>query len=67
MKPSSYDAAVSIFRGSEVLITTEGKCHLGAALGTASFFSSFVNQKVSVWKHELEVLADISVTQPHSA
>ena len=59
-----YDAAVSIFG---VLITVEGKHHLGAALGTASFVTLFVTQKVSVWKHELEVLSEISVTQPHSA
>ena len=67
MKPSSYDAAVLIFCGSGVLITAEGKRYLGAALGMASFGSLFVNQKVSVWKHELEVLAGISVTQPHAA
>ena len=54
MKPSHYDAAVSIFHGSGVLI--EGKCHLGVALGTASFVSSFVSQKVSVWKHEYNQL-----------
>ena len=59
VKPSHYDAAVSIFLGSGVLITAEGKRHLGAALGTTSFVSSFVNQNVSVWKHELEVLADL--------
>ena len=39
--------AVSIFHSSGVLITAEGKRHLGAALGTASFVS-FVSQKVSV-------------------
>ena len=68
VKPSHYDAAISIFHGTGILITAaEGKYHLGAALGTASFVSSFVNHKVSVWKHELEVLADISVTQPYVA
>ena len=64
---SHYDAAISIFHGTGILITAEGKHHLGAALGTASFVSSFVNHKVSVWKHELEVLVDISVTQLHVA
>ena len=54
--------AVSIFHGSGVLITAEGKRHLGAALGTASFVS-FVSQEVSVWKRhsELEVFTDISI------
>ena len=66
MKPAHYDAAVSVFRDSGVVITAEGKRHLGAALGTASFVTLFVTQKVSVRKHELEVLSDISLTQPHA-
>ena len=28
---------------------------------------SFFTQKVSLWKQELTVLSDISVTQPHAA
>ena len=45
-----------------VCITVEGKRHLGAALGTPSFIASFVNEKVSLWKKELTLLSDISVT-----
>jgi len=67
VKPAYYDAAVSIFCNSVVVITAEGKRHLGAALGTSSFVTSFVTQKVSVWKHELDVLSDVSLTQPHAA
>ena len=63
----TYDSAVSIFRDSGVCITVEGKRHLGAALGTPSFIASFVNEKVSLWKKELALLSDISVTQPHAA
>ena len=48
VKPSHYDAAIPIFHGTGILITAEGKRHLGAALGTASFVSSFVNHKISV-------------------
>ena len=67
MKDSSYASAESIFRDSIVCITVEGKRHLGAALGTPSFIASFVNEKVSLWKKELTLLSDISVTQPHAA
>ena len=67
VKESFYDSAVSIFRDSGVCITVEGKRHLGAALGTPSFIASFVNEKVSLWKKELALLSDISVTQPHAA
>ena len=34
--------------------------------GFPSFVVSFVTQKVSLWKQELTVLSDISVTQPHA-
>ena len=67
VKDSSYDSAVSIFRDSGVCITVEGKRHLEAALGTPSFIASFVNEKVPLWKKELTLLSDISVTQPHAA
>jgi len=40
------------FQSLGVLITAEGKRHLEAALGTASFVSSFVNDKVTVWKRD---------------
>ena len=67
MKNSCYDFAVSIFRDSGGCISVEGKRHLGAALGSPSFVASFVTQKVSLWKQELTILSDISVTQPHAA
>ena len=34
--------------------------------GNSFFVSSFISQKVLVWKHKLDILADISVTQPHA-
>ena len=67
MKDSFYDSAVSIYQNSGVCVSVEGKRHLGAALGSPSFVASFVTQKVSLWKQELTVLSDISVTQPHAA
>ena len=67
VKGSFYDSAVSIFQDSGVCISIEGKRHLGAALGSPSFVASFVTQKVSLWRQELTVLSDISVTQPHAA
>jgi len=67
VKPAYYNAAVSIFGNTGLMIAMEEKRHLGAALGTDSFVNSFVTQKVSVWKHKLEVLSEISVTQPHAA
>ena len=37
------------------------------SLGYPSFIASFVDQKVSLWKQELTLLSEISVTQPYAA
>ena len=59
------DAAV--FQGSGIPITSEGKHYLGAATGSESFVHSFDSEKVSGWITEIELLSQISLTQPHSA
>ena len=41
--------------------------HLEAAIGTESYINSYVKQKVEQWSVELERLALVATTQPHSA
>ena len=62
-----YDDAITAFQGSGVLVTAEGKRHLGAALGSSSFVDSYVEAKISTWAQELQLLVDISITHPHAA
>ena len=59
--------AVNTFQDSHVNITAEGRPHLGAALGTQSYVSQFVNTKVQQWCNELKTLSSIASTQPHAA
>ena len=59
--------AISAFQGTGISTTSEGDCHLGAALGTPSFVTSFVEQQVTSWIKELQQLSDISVTHPQAA
>ena len=59
--------AVNTFQDSHVNITAEGRLHLGAALGTQSYVSQFVNMKVQQWCNELKTLSSIASTQPHAA
>ena len=49
------------------MISYDGKSHLGSAIGSRTFVESFVEEKVSKWKKELEQLSDIAITQPHEA
>ena len=66
VKEGHLEEARAIFEGTGVAITTEGKRHLGAAIGTSIFVESYVQQKVSEWVHEMET-SSIAITQPHAA
>ncbi|KAL5479574.1 hypothetical protein EMCRGX_G023114 [Ephydatia muelleri] len=48
-------------------ITSEGKCHLGAALGSRFFLESYISDKVKVWTSTILNLSLIAKTQPHAA
>ena len=61
MEDGLHDTAFSAFQGTGVSIISEGKHHLGAALGSPSFITSFVEKQVTSWIKELQQLSDISV------
>ena len=61
------EEASTIFQGTGVSITMEGKRHLGAALGTHAFVESYVQQKVAGWVREVECLSTIATTHPQAA
>ena len=66
-KQQYHAEAIAIFKDSNLNITTEGKHHLGAALGTRNFVESFVKKQVSEWISEIKLLSQIAVSQPHAA
>ena len=53
--------ATELFQGIDVQITTEGKRHLGAALGSRTFVETYVTGMVQ------EQLAAIASSQLHAA
>ena len=61
------EQATNIFHGTDIAITTNGRRHLGAALGTKSFVEEYVTQKVSEWTTEIEHLSSIAISKPHAA
>ena len=56
-----------MFAGTGINITTEGKRHLGAAIGSRSYTEEYVVGKVGEWSTENKQLAIIAQTQPHAA
>ena len=59
--------AEEIYYGSDVKITTEGKRHLGAALGTHEYKEEYLATKVDGWIEEIKILSEIAKSQPQAA
>ncbi len=69
VKPEFEENAKALFEGTNIHITTGGTRHLilGAAIGSKESRNDFVVKKVNAWVKEIETMADIANTQPHSA
>ena len=67
VKDDHLSTATELFAGTGVNITTEGKRHLGAALGPRSFVTTYVQAKVNKWVATIHELTKIAKTQPHAA
>ena len=64
---TKLEEAETIFQNSPIKITTAGKRHLGAALGTHDFKVSYMTEKVEEWCVKMKTLAGIAKSQPHAA
>ena len=67
VKEEKEEEAKHVFQDTDIVITTEGKRHLGAAIGSSSFVETFVSNKVEEWKEEIEKLSSVAGSQPHAA
>ena len=66
-KKEYHAEATSTFSGTGVNVTSDGRPHLGAAIGSWEFVTSHVNSKVNEWLSSVKCLAAIARTQPHAA
>ena len=66
-KRQHLDSAKEIFRDTGVKISTEGKRHLGGALGDADFVTEYVQEQVGGWIAQVDRLASIAQSQPQCA
>ena len=67
VKAEHVEKARELFAGTGINVTTEGKRHLGAAIGSRSYTVEYVADKVKKWSEEIRQLATIAKTQPHAA
>ena len=66
VKEEHIENATQAFADTGVQITTDGKCHLGAAIGSHTFTCEYVSRKVHEWTEEVERLAQVATSQPHA-
>ena len=67
VKSEFLDEARKIFEGSGLNITTEGRRHLGAVIGSDSFKAAYVSNHVDDCINKLKELTEIAKCEPHSA
>ena len=67
VKDEYEDEAKTVFGDTNISVTTRGKRHLGAAVGSRDFTTEYVSRKVKEWCDELMSLAKIAKSQPHAA
>ena len=53
--------------GDSVNITSDGKRHLGAVLGSHDYNKQYCEEKVGMWVQELSILSEIAKTHPQMA
>ena len=56
-----------MFNGSGINVTTEGKRHLGAVIGSQDFRIKYANAKVAEWCKEIKTLSEFAKSQPQAA
>ena len=66
VKPEKLKETSDVFSGTGINITTEGRKHLGAALGQRSYLEEYVGSKVKEWISEVTLLAEFAISQPQS-
>ena len=66
VKPNKYEEAMETFQNTGINVTTEGRRHLGAALGSRDFLEDYVNDKVEQWVEEVTKISEFANSQPQA-
>ena len=67
IKDQHTQNAAKIFASSGVIITSNGRPYLDAALGSSGFIEEHLRSKVQEWTSSITLLSEIARSQPHAA
>ena len=65
-KPDKEEIARETFKETAINITTQGKKHLEAVVGSRSYLTEYVDEKVEEWIKEVIRLSAFAITQPQA-
>ena len=66
VKDEHRDLAEQIFQGSGVTITTGGKRHMGAVIGSEEFKTQYVSSKIEKWTKDIHELSRLARDEPQA-
>ena len=67
MKEQEVQKPQSVFKDTNIKITTGGQRHFGAVVGSEIFKQKYVQEKIHQWIKELRVLCQIALCEPQAA
>ena len=65
--PELINQAKALFRGSGIVIKTDGHKYLGAAIGSSAYKNNYVREKIKKWVQDVEELSLLAVEEPQVA
>ena len=67
VKNDFYEIANTTFKITKINVTSNGKRHLGAVIGSRSYKEDYMNQKIDQWIKEVKLLSGIAKIEPQCA
>jgi len=67
VKQQFLKRAQFLFANTCANVTTDGRPHPGAAIGSTAYVSQYVSSKINGWVQKLQLLSSFAITQPHTA
>ena len=67
VKNDLYDIANTTFKSTKINVTSNGKRHLGAVIGSRSYKEDYMNEKIDQWIKEVKLLSEIAKIEPQCA
>ena len=64
---SMRERANELFGNCGIQISSRGKRHLGAIVGTQEYKEEYIREKVGEWKEDVKALASIAKKEPQGA